>query len=41
MAQPVLAHRIVLSPEARIRSITPERALNAVIGSVQVPVKVK
>ena len=41
MAQPVLAHRIVLSPEARMRSITPERALNAVVGSVQVPVKIK
>jgi MoxR-like ATPase len=41
MAQPVLAHRIVLSPEARMRSITPERALSAVVGSVQVPVKVK
>ena len=41
MVQPVLAHRIVLSPEARMRSITPERALNAVVGSVQVPVKVK
>ncbi len=41
MAQSVLAHRIVLSPEARMRSITPERALAAVMGSVQVPVKLK
>jgi MoxR-like ATPase len=41
MALPVLAHRVVLSPEARMRSITAERALGAVIGSVQVPVKLK
>lgn len=39
MAQSVLAHRLQLSPEARMRSITPERALQAVIGSVQVPVR--
>jgi len=39
MAAPVLAHRVMLSPEARMRSITTERALQSVIGSVQVPVK--
>lgn len=39
MAQSVLAHRLQLSPEARMRGITPERALQAVIGSVQVPVR--
>ncbi len=39
MAAPVLAHRLVLSPEARMRSMTAERVLASVIGSVQVPVK--
>ncbi len=41
MAEPVLAHRLVLSPEARMRSMTAQRALAGVIGSVQVPVKSK
>lgn len=41
MAEPVLAHRLVLSPEARMRSMTAERVLANVMGSVQVPVKVK
>lgn len=39
MAEPVLAHRLVLSPEARMRSMTVQRALAGVVGSVQVPVK--
>ena len=39
MAAPVLAHRLVLSPEARMRNMTAERVLANVIGSVQVPVK--
>ena len=39
MAAPVLAHRLVLSPEARMRNMTAERVLASVIGSVQVPVK--
>ena len=41
MAEPVLAHRLVLSPEARMRSMTVQRALQSVMGSVQVPVKSK
>ncbi len=41
MAEPVLAHRLVLSPEARMRNMTPKRALAAIIGSVQVPVKAR
>ena len=41
MAEPVLAHRLVLSPEARMRNMTPQRALAGIIGSVQVPVKAK
>ena len=39
MAAPVLAHRILLSPEARMRSMTAERVLAQVIGSVKVPVR--
>ena len=41
MAEPVLAHRLVLSPEARMRNITAERVLQGVLSAVQVPVKVK
>jgi len=41
MAEPVLAHRLVLSPEARMRNMTAERVLSNVIGSVQVPVKAR
>ena len=41
MAEPVLAHRLVLSPEARMRNMTAERVLAGVMQSVQVPVKVK
>ena len=40
MAAPVLAHRIQLSPEARMRNMTPERALSSVMSGMQVPVKV-
>ena len=40
VAVPVLAHRIQLSPEARMRNMTPERALASVMSGVQVPVKV-
>ena len=38
-AQSVLAHRIVLSPEARLRNMTAEKVLENVIASVKVPVK--
>ena len=41
MAEPVLAHRIILSPEARMRNMTNERVLAGVLNSVPVPVKVK
>ena len=41
MAEPVLAHRLVLSPEARMRNMTAQRILANVMGAVQVPVKVK
>lgn len=41
MAEPVLAHRIVLSAEARMRNLTAQRALAGVMNQVQVPVKSK
>ena len=41
MAEPVLVHRLVLSPEARMRNMTAQRVLASVMGSVQVPVKAK
>ena len=41
VAEPVLAHRLVLSPEARMRNMTAQRVLSGVMSSVQVPVKVK
>ena len=41
MAEPVLAHRLVLSAEARMRNSTAERVLAGVLQGVQVPVKVK
>ena len=41
MAVPVLAHRMVLSPEASMRNMTAERVLQGVMGAVAVPVKVK
>ena len=41
LAEPVLAHRLVLSPEARMRNMTAQRVLSNVMGSVQVPVKAK
>ena len=40
MAAPVLAHRVLLSPEARMRGMTAERVLSQVIGGVKVPVRV-
>ena len=41
MAEPVLAHRLVLSAEARMRNMTPERVLANLVNSVQIPVKVR
>ena len=41
MAAPVLAHRLVLSPEARMRNMTAERVLQGVLSGVTVSVKVK
>ena len=41
MAEPVLTHRLVLSPEARMRNMTPQKVLSTVLSSVPVPVKTK
>ena len=43
MAGPVLAHRVVLSPEARLgmKGATAERVLARLISSVQVPVRIR
>lgn len=43
MSVPVLAHRLVLSPEAKLgaREITSEKALERILGAVKVPVKVR
>ena len=39
MALPVLSHRVLLSAEARMRSMTSEKVLQTVINGVQVPVR--
>ena len=38
MVQPVLAHRIILRPEARLRKVTPAALLHEVVSDVRVPV---
>ena len=39
MALPVLAHRLVLSPEARMKGVSAQSIVKKVLGSVPVPVK--
>jgi MoxR-like ATPase len=41
MVLPVLAHRVILSAEARMRNMTAGRVLQSVVSAVQVPVKLK
>jgi MoxR-like ATPase len=38
MVQPVLAHRIILRPESRLRKLTPAALLHEIVGDVRVPV---
>ena len=38
MLMPVLAHRLILKPESRLRKITPATIINEVLGDVAVPV---
>jgi MoxR-like ATPase len=37
LAQPVLAHRIIVNPAARLREVTPERIVQEILLSVAVP----
>lgn len=39
MALPVLAHRVVLNPEARMKSVTAEQVIAKILKNVAVPVK--
>lgn len=39
MALPVMAHRVTLNPEARMKGITPEQVLLKILQNVAVPVK--
>ncbi len=38
MVQPVLAHRLILRPESRLRKVTPAALLHEIVGDVRVPV---
>ncbi|MFQ3649173.1 MAG: MoxR family ATPase [Gemmataceae bacterium] len=38
MVQPVLAHRLILRPESRLRKVTPASLLHEIVGEVSVPV---
>jgi MoxR-like ATPase len=38
MAQPILAHRIILKPESRLRKRTPNALVHEIVGDVAVPV---
>ena len=37
MAYPVLCHRLILRPEAKLRDVTAERVMQIVLGGVSVP----
>ena len=39
MAVQVLAHRLVLSPEARMKGVTPESVVRRIVQNTPVPVK--
>lgn len=38
MAQPVLAHRLILKPESRLRKQTPAKLVNEIVMDQRVPV---
>ena len=38
MVQPVLAHRLILRPESRLRKVTPAALLHEIVSEVRVPV---
>src|SRR6185437_16768553 len=37
MVQPVLAHRLILRPESRLRKVTPAALLHEIVSDVRVP----
>jgi MoxR-like ATPase len=39
MMLPVLTHRVMLSPEARMKAVTADRVLSSLLETVQVPVR--
>jgi len=39
MALPVLCHRVMLSPDARMKAITPDRIITGLLEAIQVPVR--
>ena len=39
LVEPILAHRLVLAPQARLRGVTVEQVIEEVLGSVPVPVE--
>ena len=41
MAAPVLCHRFVLSAEARMRGLSEEQVLCAILSSVRIPVRLR
>jgi MoxR-like ATPase len=38
IAPPIMAHRIILKPESRLRKVTAEAVVNEILASVAVPV---
>jgi MoxR-like ATPase len=38
MALPVLAHRLILKPESRLRKVTPGAVVNEILTEVPVPI---
>ena len=40
MVQPVLSHRVVLNPEARMKGVTAEAVISSIMKNTAVPVKI-
>jgi MoxR-like ATPase len=38
MTVPVLAHRLILKPESRLRKATPASVVTSIVGDVKVPI---
>ena len=37
IANPILAHRIILTPEREMEGLTPEKMINQLIESIEIP----